>query len=517
MALRKEVYRELEGVVGPEYISQEPAVLESYRRAWGTDVATDKKRLPRPGAVVLPACTEEVQGIVKVCNKYGIKYKALSTGWIFCITPGEGGIQIDLRRMNRVLEINEENMYAVVEPYVICAHLQGELMKRGLHLNIIGAGSNTTALAPAKAVGVGGTGTTTSCDNRTLLAMEWVLPNGEVMKTGSLGSADEWFCGDGPGPSMRGAARGNMGAYGGIGVFTKAAIKLFHWPGPQVPVVEGTSPHYEFKAPSNMKLHCIGFKTWEQSAMALHRLSENEIATALCRYAPHMLGFEIGNDNQECLELQRRIEKAVSGTVDNIWLVVITGDSKKEFDYKEKVFQQIFDESEAKTISMLEDPKVAEPLMWRFIRVTRSNAVVFRGTGAYHGTMSGTDALAPAVKHMMHDAEYKQQLIEDGSIVDDGGDNNWAVSFENGHYYHYEQLMLYEKSPEAIQAMRKMSEASREFALQNHCPLHFGTGDKSANYYGPHLDNYQEWARKLKKALDPNVVSESSFYFTPKD
>ena len=36
--------------------------------------------------------------------------------------------------MNRIIEINEKNMYAVVEPYVISAQLQAELMKRGLHL-----------------------------------------------------------------------------------------------------------------------------------------------------------------------------------------------------------------------------------------------------------------------------------------------------------------------------------------------------------------------------------------------
>ena len=42
----------------------------------------------------------------------------------------------DLRRMNHIIEINEKNMYAVVEPYVITAELQAELMKRGLTLCI---------------------------------------------------------------------------------------------------------------------------------------------------------------------------------------------------------------------------------------------------------------------------------------------------------------------------------------------------------------------------------------------
>ena len=48
--------------------------------------------------------------------------------------------------MNRIIEINEKNMYAVVEPYVISAQLQAELMKRGLNFNIKGAGTNCSAM-----------------------------------------------------------------------------------------------------------------------------------------------------------------------------------------------------------------------------------------------------------------------------------------------------------------------------------------------------------------------------------
>ena len=51
-----------------------------------------------------------------------------------------GIVLIDLRRMNQIIEINEKNMYAVVEPYVTSAQLQAELFKRGLNTNIKGAG-----------------------------------------------------------------------------------------------------------------------------------------------------------------------------------------------------------------------------------------------------------------------------------------------------------------------------------------------------------------------------------------
>jgi len=55
----------------------------------------------------------------------------------------EPTVQFDLRRMNRIIDIDEKNRFAIVEPYVICAQLQAEAMKLGLNCNIIGAGSST--------------------------------------------------------------------------------------------------------------------------------------------------------------------------------------------------------------------------------------------------------------------------------------------------------------------------------------------------------------------------------------
>ena len=71
---------------------------------------------------------------------------------------------------------------------------------------------------------------TTGLGERNVLAgqVEWVTPEGEIIKLGSLGSSSEWFCGDGPGPSLRSALRGAASSAGGIGVFTKAATKVYH-------------------------------------------------------------------------------------------------------------------------------------------------------------------------------------------------------------------------------------------------------------------------------------------------
>lgn len=74
--LKPEIYKSLEAIVGPEYLSQEPAILDGYCFGWGGE-----KFSTRPYAAITPVTTEEVQAIVRICNRYKIKFKAHSTGF----------------------------------------------------------------------------------------------------------------------------------------------------------------------------------------------------------------------------------------------------------------------------------------------------------------------------------------------------------------------------------------------------------------------------------------------------
>src|SRR4030042_2776539 len=101
--LAPEAYKELEEALGAENVSQEPGVMDSY--AWQSSFNFNPTYwVPRPEAVVLPGSTEDVVAIVKICNKYGGKFKAISSGWGAHAAPGsEGVIQVDLRRMDRII------------------------------------------------------------------------------------------------------------------------------------------------------------------------------------------------------------------------------------------------------------------------------------------------------------------------------------------------------------------------------------------------------------------------------
>ena len=84
---------------------------------------------------------------------------------------------------------------------------------------MIGTGANTTAVPIVPTAGEGWIQNAYANTHRNQLALEWVLPTGEILRTGSLGSDAGWFCSEGPGPSLRGIACGEKSTYGGIGIF----------------------------------------------------------------------------------------------------------------------------------------------------------------------------------------------------------------------------------------------------------------------------------------------------------
>jgi FAD/FMN-containing dehydrogenase len=149
MELTEREYKALEDIVGTEYISKDLAIRDTYNQVWGNKLVFGEKWSPRPVAVLLPGNTEEVQAIVKVCNRYGIQFKPFSSG--FEITAiglaSEKGIMLDLKRMDRILEIDVKNMHAVVEPYVSVHRLQLEVAKYGLYYGAVAAGPSAGVIA----------------------------------------------------------------------------------------------------------------------------------------------------------------------------------------------------------------------------------------------------------------------------------------------------------------------------------------------------------------------------------
>jgi len=482
MALSKEVYQEFEDVVGAENICDDPAIMPAYH---STELA----------AVILPKNTAEVQAIVKLCNKHKIQFGAACTDWTGVYPVGS--IYLDLRRMNKIIEINEKNMYAVVEPYVISGELQAELMKRGLNFCIKGAGTNCTAMLR----GHGHMDQTTSGDDRNHLAIEWITPEGDIVRLGSLGSSEEWFCGDGPGPSLRCLISTAVPPGVTPGVFTKAAIKLYHWPGPSSFPVVGHSPKYVLsEIPANIIARYFSFPSVDKMWQAELKIGEAEISYELMGFNAAMVAANITTCNEEDEKMFNRLNKEVQGPG---FFVIIAGNSPEDFEYKNKVLQRIISDAGGKSLKTVEDPEIEGILLCQCIRISASIRETYRPGGAFNSipVMGQRDL---TIKWAIGAGEAKKPLIKKGLIVDDGGAFfGWGV--EQGHLGKTEIFCKYDPSnPVAKEAVQSWQKEQMERAFkESYFTITMGATDE----IGVALSNYHIWWRKIKEELDPNHVA----------
>ncbi|MCX7912152.1 MAG: FAD-binding oxidoreductase [Dehalococcoidales bacterium] len=513
MALKRDFYKALEDILGPEYVSDEPEIVETYANPVRHGIPAHQ----RFEAITLPESTEQVQAIVRLCNRYKVQYKASSTGWLYSDPGGPNCIKIDLRRMNRIIEINEKSLYAVVEPYVIGAQLQAECMKRGLNCNLTGAGGNCSALPLAAHVNLGHLSQSGSYGERNTLAVEWVTPDGEIVRLGSLGSLGEWFCGDGPGPSLRGIIRGNTTPLGGLGVYTKAAQKLYHWPGPWTFPMEGVSPKYKpAYIPENFLCHYYSFATLEAMIDAVLKIGEAEIATELMCFNAAMMAANLATRHiEEEREIYKKFSESVLGPG---FMVLIAGNSKRDFEYRKRVLQRIIEETGGKNLPDVEDPENQGGYIWRYYRETGSIKETGRVLAPQAGMVGGNDCFPLMTYFIKSCSKFKAKLIEEGSLYDDGT-APFLQSIEHGHMGHGEilaRIAVTVKNP--MEVARAINNGSNQIAINEHygVPQHVWS-DALHDLYGPHASNYHIWLRKIKKTFDPNAASESSTFITAKD
>lgn len=439
MPLEKHIYEAFENIVGARNISQDPGVLETYRCIASQSSAhygPYDHKTPRPQAVILPESTEEVQNIIRLCNKYKIEFKASSTFWAAMGFIGSDyAVQLDMRRM-RGLEIDSKNMTAVVEPYAIGAVVQAEAMKVGLTCNVPGVGCSSSVLASTAGwAGFGPTSIFMGCVSENMLGTEWVLPNGEVLRTGSLGAGSGWFCGEGPGPSTRAILRGMLGSTGCMGVCTKVAVRLHPWAGPEYLPTRGTVPAYRAVLPDNIKGYTLCFPSWDAYAKALSIFHENDIVF-LGHRQYNMFGrnlkaamIKILNDpDKQLADLNTMVDdpetKRQNDEMKIDIQIVITGFSKSDMEYKEKAVDKILEMSGGWKGELMQDPELAAWNLLYLIRLGHKN-LNYVMCGAYEGNFGLSSNVFVSASYMEEAAALKRKWeLETTAIAATGGDSD---------------------------------------------------------------------------------------------
>ena len=401
MALDKDIYRAFEDIVGEDNICDDPAVLDCYRYPL-THTAIHLGPYygvytPRGAAVLLPGSTGEVQAIVRACNRYKLKVKASSTFWSAQGYPTEeGAIQLDMRRMDRILEIDEKNMIAVIEPHVIGATLQAEAMKLGLNTHIHGPGASCSLLASATSLnGMGPDSYYMGNNYDNLVGAEWVMPDGEILRTGTLGSHGDWHYSEGPGPGTRGIMRGLLGPMGGMGVVTKLALKLFPWPGPKTLQVTGRPPAYKANLPKNIRAYTIAFPNWQAYADASFKIWDAGIGYIAHRQF-NFLGrslkaamVRVLTDPTKTLadipeikerpEVKEHTEQAIRD-----YEFVLAGMTEADIEWQDAALDDILAEVGGWKVAAMNEPEIQKWLQVYMIRLGHKNLNLVYG-GGYDG------------------------------------------------------------------------------------------------------------------------------------
>ena len=99
MSIPGEAYEALQSIVGPEWVSDDPAICEADTRGGAFTGIVDRKAV-RPACSIQPKTTEEVQQITKLANKFKIPFVPTSTFYnASCAPMVENTIMMDLKRM----------------------------------------------------------------------------------------------------------------------------------------------------------------------------------------------------------------------------------------------------------------------------------------------------------------------------------------------------------------------------------------------------------------------------------
>ncbi len=217
---------ELEEVVGSSHIS----TRESDRLVYATDwfwlpqMWLDRgEQLRTPDYIVHPGSSAEVAEILKIANKFRVPVVPWGggSGSQGGALPIFGGILLDTKRLNRILEIDERSLTVTAQAGINGSQLEWALNERGLTLPHYPASANCATLGGYLAPRGSGTVSTKYGKAEDLvLSMEVVLPNGEIVRT----------------PQVPQHAAGPdffhlfLGSEGTLGIITEATMQVDHLP-----------------------------------------------------------------------------------------------------------------------------------------------------------------------------------------------------------------------------------------------------------------------------------------------
>lgn len=221
----KRIYDQLAAIVGRSHISDAAEERYLYARDQGLQQPHE------PSFVLLPGSAEEVKEIILLANRERVPVVPMGGGLVLSglSIPLKGGMVIDMKRMNRILEVNEAGRHAVVEAGASQGMLDAYL--RAHHPGLKHSLPDAPPIATiAGNIAIHGSGHLSQSEggfhSEMVTGLEVVLPTGELVRLGSCSTVPGWFS-RAPLPDLVGLF---LGWNGTTGIITKVGLKLFPRP-----------------------------------------------------------------------------------------------------------------------------------------------------------------------------------------------------------------------------------------------------------------------------------------------
>lgn len=444
---------ELRRIAGERNVIVDEEKLENYSH----DEVTDPNYRHMPEVVVLPQTAKQIADIVKLANRelVPIVPRGAGTGLSCGAVPIYGGIVLTTEKMNKIIKVDTENLYMIVEAGVRTEDVQNAAKQAGLYYPGDPCSGDSCFIGGNVATNAGGNkavkyGTT----RNQVFCFEVVTPRGEITTLGarlhkmSTGYALEQLL---------------IGSEGTLGIITQITLKLL--PLPQ----------------NSLDLLAV-FKDTETAIDAVSKLLKAGID-------PTCLEFM---DNLAIKGVEKFLKENLPHSEDGNYLIMqIERDQQEELDDIAVVIDEICSESGAIEV-LVADPKV----IWK---ARKSSAEAIRSESLFH---SNEDIVVPVetqpfvTKKMIEICQTHHALSR---IVSHAGDGNI-------------HLTVFKSTIPDDQWLDKLTQIHHDifdfvYPLGGRLSGEHGIGYKKKLLMEKYTDPVElEMMRTIKKALDPNLI-----------
>ena len=296
------------------------------RYVYAQDATNVRKIESLPDAVVFVQTVEEVQSVIRIANKYRIPVicRGAGTNVVGACVVQHGGIILNFSKMNKIIEINKENMTAVVEPGVVLGDLQKKVEKLGLFYPPDPSNLAVSTIGGSIAQSSGGAksfkyGTTKDY----IIDLKVVMADGQVLQTGSN--------------TIKNATGYNLGSLfvgseGTLGIVVEATLKLI-------------------PKPESQKVIMAYFDTVKDAVHAVNSIIEQRIFPATIDFM----------DKNAIQTVEKFYPTGLLTDKDAALVIEIDG-FKSAIKYQEKVIIKILDISKASAIQVSHNDKEYEKI-----------------------------------------------------------------------------------------------------------------------------------------------------------